>query len=213
MTQCAELASWCDPTKSVAIAYSWPSHGTAHAYLQDENNVEWTEPHLTQFLLLLQTTGAQTINIIAHSMGNRAVSRALAQISREAPMARFSNIVLAAPDIDRDVFRQLAAVMASTADLVTLYASDHDGALTVARTIKGYPRAGDCVMGIMVCDGVMSIDVSAVSTNFLGHSYYGENASIISDLYYLLRGKRPPRFRLRPVSSPSGSYWKFVPSH
>jgi uncharacterized protein YjbI with pentapeptide repeats len=44
------------------IFYSWPSHGVTAKYVGDETAVEWTEPHLEEFLDLLCThSGAQTI--------------------------------------------------------------------------------------------------------------------------------------------------------
>jgi hypothetical protein len=40
---------------------------------------------------------------------------------------------------------------------------------------------------------IETINVSALDTNLLGHSYYGDNTSVISDLYYLLGQDPWPR--------------------
>ncbi len=63
-------------------------------------------PHLKAFLqLVTQRSGTKTIHIVAHSLGNRALMYALQQISQDqSSTAKFHQIVLAAPDIDVNVF-------------------------------------------------------------------------------------------------------------
>jgi esterase/lipase superfamily enzyme len=196
----------------VAITYSWPSLGSSIAYARDESNVDWTTPHLQKFLTAVAVRqGVRTINIIAHSLGNRAVAKALHNMVLSGEDVRFTNVVLAAPDVDRDIFIQLAPAIAQGAETVTLYASDHDRALNASKQINGYPRAGDCGNDIVVHPGIQTVDVSALDTDFMGHGYVAENTSVVSDLYWVLKGQPPPRFRLRPAISPSGPYWRFVP--
>jgi len=63
--------------------FSWPSLGCRFGYPVDENNVEWATPHLRQALLDLATQLDVTgFNIIAHSMGNRAVTQALIDLKK-----------------------------------------------------------------------------------------------------------------------------------
>src|SRR5258708_7686924 len=108
------------------IAYSWPSEGSLVRYAVDLNNNEWTIQHLRWFLEDLSArSGATTIHIIAHSMGNRALVNALNQlVSRNTPARpRFGQVLLMAPDIDAGTFVQLAHALENCADRVTLYAS------------------------------------------------------------------------------------------
>jgi pimeloyl-ACP methyl ester carboxylesterase len=64
------------PFSGAPILYSWPSRATALSYKRDENSIEWSTPHLRLFLLdVAARTGAQVVHLIAHSMGNRAVTR------------------------------------------------------------------------------------------------------------------------------------------
>jgi hypothetical protein len=60
--------------------------------------------------------------------------------------------------------------------------------------------------------GLDSIDVSAVDTSFLGHSYVGDNTSVISDIARLLRSGVPPSQRcgLQQSPDPAASYWTFI---
>ena len=89
----------------------------------------------------------------------------------------FNQVVLAAPDIDADVFRErIAPAIINQARQVTLYASSNDLALTASRTFNsGDLRAGDTSRGLVVTPGIETIDVSGVDTSLLGHSYYGDN--------------------------------------
>lgn len=64
----------------------------------------------------------------------------------------------------------------------------------------------------MTIDGVDSIDVSAVDTSFLGHSYYGDNTSVISDIRRLLQTGLAPDRRCG-LASAAGAvlrYWTFI---
>jgi esterase/lipase superfamily enzyme len=129
------------------IFYSWPSRGTLIGYSADEATIEWVRPHLKQFLQELATrSNATSIYLIAHSMGNRALTGALEAIATEArskPVPHFREVILAAPDIDAGVFRQLAAVIETAADRVTLYASSNDNALALSKHFHDYARAGE----------------------------------------------------------------------
>ena len=96
---------------------------------------------------------------------------------------------------------------------ITLYASSRDKALLASRTFHGYARAGDAGGGLVVMSGIETIDASATDTSLLGHSYYGDACSVLSDLYHLVReGKRAPqRFALQTVETLERAYWIFRP--
>lgn len=199
------------------ILYSWPSLGQETAYPADEGNAEWTVPHLMKFLdEVVSLSGTRTLHLIAHSMGNRVVVGALrdmARMPRSSSPPQFRQVVLAAPDIDAGVFRQLAQAIVAPADRVTLYASSKDAALAASRKFHRQPRAGESGDRVVVVPGVDTIDVSGVDASLLGHSYYGDNRSVLSDLFRLIRDGAPPgqRFGLVPVPHPGGGYWSFRP--
>lgn len=199
----------------VPILYSWPSQGKLSGYTIDETNVEWTVTHLKDFLgEIAKRTGAEQVHLIAHSMGNRALANALREISYlpdgQRPM--FSEVVLTAPDIDADTFkRDLAPAIVKMAHRTTLYASSNDEALTLSKEVHGYPRAGDTDDELCVVPGVDTIDVSAVDTSLVGHSYYGSNGSVLADLFDLLHQAKPPEERqwLREEYLGDARYWVF----
>ena len=199
------------------VFYSWPSQGGLLKYAVDETNVVWTVPHLKEFLTgIARRSGAEAVHLIAHSMGNRALTAALGSLASELPDEHpmFREVLLTAPDIDADVFRtQIAPAIVKTARRVTLYASSNDEALAMSKRVHGSPRAGDSGSGLVIVPDIDTIDVSTVDTSLIGHSYYGSNDSVIADMIDLLRDASPPDRRrwLRPMRLGQMLYWVFSP--
>lgn len=195
--------------------YSWPSRGSTSAYTVDEQNIEWSQANLKGFLEDFFTrSDAQNVYLIAHSMGNRALTRALASLLTEKPTlrVRLREVILTAPDIDAEVFkRDIAPALTAAGRPVTLYASSEDLALVASKKVHGYARAGDSGRGLVVVPGIETVDATRVDTSLLGHSYFAEARSVLSDIFYLIRdGKRADqRFGLRPVDVQAGRYWEF----
>jgi esterase/lipase superfamily enzyme len=200
----------------VTAFYSWPSNGRTSAYTWDEQSAERAIPHLKHFLEILAKAGLRTIHVIAHSMGNRSLTRAL-QGGLDLGDCILDQCVLAAPDIDAEVFKQeIAPAIALRVGRLTLYASARDRALRASQAIHRYPRAGDAGPQIIVLeDGSMeSVDASMLETDYLGHSYYGDNVHLIADLRQILEERKSAAYRrwMRPVPiSSSLRYWEFRP--
>ena len=197
------------------VFYSWPSQGSTLAYTVDEQNVEWAQANLRSFLEdFFKQSAAQNIYLVAHSMGNRALTRALTSLLADEPTlrSRLTEVILTAPDIDADVFkRDIAPALAKAGRPITLYASSEDLALVASRKVHGHPRAGDSGQGLVVVGGVETIDATGTDTSLLGHSYFAETSSVLADIFKVIRnGQRADqRVGLRPVESPDGRYWAF----
>ena len=197
------------------VFYSWPSQGGLIQYSIDETNADWTVPHLKDFLVAVaRRSGAASVHLIAHSMGNRALTSALRRISYEMQDEQplFDELVLTAPDIDAQVFEQdIVPAILPTAERVTLYASSNDEALKLSKTVHGYRRAGDSGSELMVIPGIDTIDVSTVDTSLVGHLYYGDNATVIADMLDLINQSKPPSLRPWLQARPFGDlmYWIF----
>ncbi len=194
------------------IFFSWPSNGSKAAYAADEADIEWSTPHITDFLrTVADDTAAEAIYLVAHSMGNRGVTRALMQLE-PTTRARYREVILTAPDLDADIFRRdILPAIAVEGSRITLYASSNDLALRASKTVHQSPRAGEAGASLVVAPGLDTIDASSVETDFLGHSYYAEHRSVLSDLFYLINEGKPPaeRFGLARVDGSGGVYWKF----
>ena len=73
------------------LLYSWPSKGalTSHDYSHDRESAGQAEPYLREFLeFVARETGAKSVSIIAHSMGNQLLLPALRELKRAAPAKR-----------------------------------------------------------------------------------------------------------------------------
>lgn len=211
--------------RGAPIFFSWPTEviGITNpdmtAYSEAENNARWATQHFRQFLQdVIQETGAHTVHLIAHSMGNRVVTDALMElywILNAAEKDAIGEVILTAPDIDADVFvEQIAPRITDMNSAVTLYASDADSALATSKRVHGYPRIGDFgairLLPLLPAD-VELIDASDVDTDSLGHSYYGNSESVISDICHLIGTRTRANARSLTLASATfdhgAAYW------
>jgi esterase/lipase superfamily enzyme len=202
--------------RGAPLFFSWPSAGGLLDYPRDEAVVEASVPALVEFLQVVRRDSqARSIHLVAHSMGNRALAGALEQLRRDVNLSgmRFNQVVLAAPDIDGRRFREeIAPRITSTAERVTLYASDGDKALLASRLLNRAPRAGQAGRNLIITPGVDTVDASAVDTSFLGHSYYGGSPAVLDDLQRLFHADAPyVRPGLVRRQRPHGAYWELAP--
>ncbi len=202
------------------FVYSWPSGGAVTTYGWDRESAEGARDYLRQFLdMVVKDTGAKSISLIAHSMGNIALMDVLRDMNAARPQGVvISQIIFAAPDVSVDDFAKLAKSINGLASGATLYASSNDRALQISRGIWRSYRAGDVPpTGPMLAEGVDTIDVTAASTDVfdLNHSGYAQNNDLLNDVGALIeKGIHPPEARskrIHAVTSPKGIYWKYVP--
>lgn len=199
------------------ICYSWPSRASVDGYISDLDNVEFSHKHILQFLKdLQQETNAKKLHLIAHSMGNRALTRALVELQEEnyfKEETKFTQIILAAPDIDAQIFiNDIAPVLSeSTTGQVTLYVSSKDKALGVSRNLRKHlRRAGDGGKNIVCFKGIETIDASQVDTNFIGHGYFAETKSLLDDITTILeKNETPAERKLKSIMKDNFTYWTF----
>ncbi|HEU5041034.1 MAG TPA: alpha/beta fold hydrolase, partial [Gemmatimonadales bacterium] len=190
------------------ILYSWPSRGSLFHYASDREAAEWSAAHLRGFLdSIVAITGARKLHVIAHSMGNRALTLALQR--GPASDTLFSNLVLAAPDVDADLFaQQIASAIRPLTQRLTVYMSSKDKALRLSRWLSTHRRLGEATSPMLVVKSVDTIDASELDTDLLGHGYIASNRDVIDDLVLLVSEKRsPPRTRLRRSSFNGQTYW------
>jgi esterase/lipase superfamily enzyme len=203
--------------KGAPILYSWPSEGRLLGYFADEKSVADTVGDLKQFLQDVATSsGATTVHLIAHSMGNRALLAAVSELAADARFTsfnRFSSLVLAAPDVDRGTFTNQVSQIRKFRSRITLYVSDRDQALVAShRLFHMAPRAGEGGSNALVMPGVDTVDVSKQSMDALGHSYYGDNRNVVLDLLAFLKGQIAPRPGLTRVPVGALAYWLMTPA-
>lgn len=156
-----------------AVFYSWPSVGSLFSYKADRAQItdEAIQDLETFLLILAEKTGADRISVVAHSMGNEFLTRALHKMVQDRPGTKlFNEIVFASPDVDADEFKDLVAGIGPLADEVTLYASSKDRALQASRRFNATGRrAGESDEPVLL-PVLNTIDTSEVSDGGLGHS-------------------------------------------
>ncbi|OCP35344.1 alpha/beta hydrolase [Ensifer sp. LC163] len=126
--------------RSAPILVTWPSRGSLLAYGYDRESTNYTRNALENlFQYLYRDPEVKEVSILAHSMGNWLALEALRQMAirnGELP-AKFKNVMLAAPDVDVDVFRQQIDDMGKKHPNFTLFVSRDDRALAVSRRVWG----------------------------------------------------------------------------
>jgi esterase/lipase superfamily enzyme len=199
--------------------YSWPSGGGIASYTYDRESAEASKSYMRTFLdMVVKETGAKSVSIIAHSMGNQPLMDVLKDMKNSAPEGvAINQVILAAPDVDADSFADLAQAIKGLAKGVTLYVASNDRALMASRSFWGNYRAGDVPpTGPLVLSGIDTIDVSAASTDAfaINHSGYAQNTDLLKDIGELIKtGLRPPDQRvMRPerVDTGNGAYWRYA---
>lgn len=197
--------------------YSWPSRDAVSEYNADEAAVETAEKHLRHFLLrMAKDTNASEVHIIAHSMGNRVVTRVMHRLltDPDAKMAdgsplKFGQIILAAPDIDQQVFGDLAIAYPKLSKRTTLYVSQKDKALEASAWTHSFPRTG-YAPPVVTLPPIDTIEVTNVDVSILGHGYVAEAEHVIRDVASLLRADTPPGERkgLKAAKTEAGKgFW------
>ena len=171
----------------VPVLYSWPSAGATVGYVSDTAVVRLSGRRLSRFLEdLVARSGARTIHLIGHSMGNRALTDALELMAlRQAPVERaiFDQIIFAAPDVDQGLFSVMLEAIRPMAKRLTLYASEQDWALVASRKLHGnMPRAGQGGPDAMSHAAIDTIDMSDLGEDMLAHSYVANDRSAILDI-------------------------------
>ncbi|MFS2176881.1 alpha/beta hydrolase [Rhizobium pisi] len=125
---------------SAPVLVTWPSRGSLLAYGYDRESTNYTRNALERlFQYLAQDREVKEVSILAHSMGNWLTLESLRQMAiRNGRLpAKFKNVILAAPDVDVDVFSQQIVDMGKQHPQFTLFVSRDDRALAVSRRVWG----------------------------------------------------------------------------
>jgi esterase/lipase superfamily enzyme len=196
--------------EGIPICFDWPSRGRLLGYMADEAQADTAAVLLAQFLVdLIRKFGPGNVHVIAHSMGNRVVLGAIRQLATTKRKRRpLGEVVLAAADVPDHWYRLAAPTTVERARRVSSYSSGRDMALWVSEKLHGDNRAGRTTPPIVFTvekPGLFeAIDATAVHTGFLGHSFFGDNPIVVTDIADALNGRKPAdRIRLRQTRN----YW------
>ncbi len=220
----------------VPVVYTWPAGNRGlTAYTTDSESGEYTVHHLKQFLLdLAECPAVGKVHIISHSRGTDVLTTALRELkialdchegNNNRNRLKLGQVVLAAPDIDKQVFLQrfVAEDIFEIADNFTFYISAHDRALAVSswlhggaerlglsRKVKTTPETNRLLGQFKNIFFV----IADVKTDWISHDFFYNNAAVSSDLILLLGEERLPGEAYgRPMRPVSQSTWKIEQSY
>jgi esterase/lipase superfamily enzyme len=200
------------------VLFSWPSNGDMLSYTRDEEKTRTAWRQMAEVLdQLTSLAPGVPVYVVAHSMGNRIFVQGLAELLRRRPGAdrALRQVVLASPDIGEEEFRDRWRFELKSANppRYTLYASDQDLPVGLSAWLHGEPRLGSGGGSINVLSGLDSIDASTITGEWFGlsHSYFGDNATVMSDLFLIIHHGLEPAKRpgLKKAQGSRGTYWEF----
>jgi esterase/lipase superfamily enzyme len=193
--------------------YSWPSLGSPSpsGYLKDLDSVVNARPTFERFIRAIkEKLNPPKVYIIGHSMGNVLIAEFIKSLREEENI--FTHIVLAAPDIDKNVFTNLVLPNFKLATKKsTLYTCGKDFALYTSKFARHKePRLGHSGEGVYVADSLDTVDASDLSMG-LGthHTYFAQESPILDDIVMVLNDLPPSKRRLVETTTAKGSYWSF----
>jgi esterase/lipase superfamily enzyme len=171
------------------IAFSWPSQGALAGYVADKDSATYSRDYLVDLMKeLTKDRAAGDVTIFGHSMGGWLVVEALRQLKLEGRQDVLIklNVILAAPDIDSDVFRTQMAVIGKLPRPMVILVSKDDRALEVSKILSASTaRVGRLdvddpkVQQTAVESGVTLIDITQIqSTDPANHGRFADVAAL-----------------------------------
>lgn len=192
------------------VLFSWPSKSSVKSYVSDKESALNSSVALASLLKTISEMDIDEVVVIGHSMGTFCLAEALRELNiKNNP---FQRLVLAAADIQKQAFfERYCETIKASFNMVSLYASSSDKALIASNMINESERVGDTRNGIVVVDGIESIDMSELDDNLfsLGHSYVSESNRALDDLYHFLINGLPADMRRlkKLLNGESKTYW------
>jgi esterase/lipase superfamily enzyme len=170
----AQMAADAD-ISAAPILFSWPSQGALSGYVADKDSVTYSRDYLVETLTMLASDPrVGKITLLGHSMGGWLTAEALRQLrlSRQDRVLARLEVVLAAPDIDIDVFRAQVQVIGRMSPPMTLLVSKDDRALAVSSFITTErPRVGALdVENPLVREAALKADIRIIDISNLPSS-------------------------------------------
>jgi esterase/lipase superfamily enzyme len=153
----------------VPIHYAWPSAGALRGYVYDKESAIFAAEGLADLVELVAASEVEQIALSGHSMGGLVVLEALRLLALRGSEDAFDAlhaVVLLAPDVDVDIFRQRMAALEGRDVPVYVFASARDRALRASARLQG----GRVRLGALTDEGpiadlpVYLIDVTDVAS-------------------------------------------------
>ena len=168
----------------IALLFTWASRGSALSYVYDINSALHARDALLETAIAVNNSKAAAFDVLAHSMGNLLTVEAMRQAQLKGlynKNGRVRTVVLASPDIDKDVFAKQISVFPKEQRNFFVLISEDDKALAFSKRIAGgIDRVGDASAEELADLGVTVIDLSKVDDeNNLNHSKFADSPEVV----------------------------------
>jgi esterase/lipase superfamily enzyme len=163
--------------------FTWPSAASTFSYVADRESAMWSRDALEDLLTAIaKTPSGGRIHIVAHSMGTLLTLETLRMVRAsggESAMERIGAVVMAAPDIDIDLFARGLERLGPDARKITVISSTNDRALAVSsRLAGGIVRAGAADRERLEALGVRVADASEFGGGIINHDLFLSNPEV-----------------------------------
>jgi len=199
---------------SVPVLFSWASRGKLGDYVYDNNSATMARDSLEHVIRLALASDAERVDLIAHSMGNWVTVETLRQmrISGNVPNKnKIGLIILAAPDIDLDVFKSDMSRFPGNHKPFFIVLSKDDKALGISSFIAGGQSRVGAAANVqdLTALGATVIDLTDVKADDpTNHDKFAQLAAVAPALRGVLEngvGARPGASRQEAAGSALGS--------
>ncbi|WP_165937569.1 alpha/beta hydrolase [Antarcticimicrobium sediminis] len=197
-----------------AILFSWPASGSTLDYMADSAATRTSARQLARMLEgLAAQPGPARPHLLARGMGAQVLADALELIAARRgeggpeQQAIFGQLIFAIPDMDAERFRDLLPVLRPLVQRITLYTSQDDSQLALARQIYGPAlRAGWGGEATLTDPAVDSVDLAAPGAEMPGPEILDAEIlsadAVLADIAMLLWKDAPPARRCGLVATP-----------
>jgi esterase/lipase superfamily enzyme len=168
----------------IPVVFAWPSLGKITGYVYDTNSALQSRDWLIETADNLSNTRTEGMNIIAHSMGNLLTVEAMRQdqlLKDFNSSNKLKSIILAAPDIDIDLFKRQMSVFPKDQRHFYVLISEDDKALGLSRRLAGgVNRVGIDSVEDLAELGVTVIDLTNIEdTSSIDHSKFADSPEVV----------------------------------
>jgi esterase/lipase superfamily enzyme len=180
LVSCAGLAAGIGFRGAPAL-FTWPSRAGLLDYGFDRESALWSRDALEDAIVALLRRSSGMTHLIAHSLGSHLMLEALRQVKLrhgDAYDPRIGAIVLAAPDIDLDLFGRLVGRLGDLLPRITVIVATNDRALAVSGRLSGAARVGAADRGALERFGVRVVDATEQAGGLLRHDVFLTSAEV-----------------------------------
>lgn len=184
----------------VPVLFAWDSRGELFAYEADKESATVARDALEKLISDLgRTPGVGRVHILAHSMGTWLTMESLRSIAISGHPdldGQLGEVMLAAPDIDLNVFKRQISRL--DPHHISIFVANNDRALSISSRIAGSRERLGAMDPSSPADkaeldrlGVAVHDISSFNKDFIGHGAFAEAPDVVRRIGARLTAVRP----------------------